>query len=711
MGIALLAILSRISLLTHFTTHFIGGARQDSGLYLWLVETNARDLFSQPWFNTYAFYPYSSSLAWSDNFILPSLLIKLLLLTGIPLIPAYNAIFLLAFVLSGFCTWRLCYRLSANGAVAFLAGILFMNCSYLLGMLGHPQLQFVFFIPMALGFLCDHLATRRVLSAVLLGLTISCAFLTTVYYAVFITLMIAVFICGLLLFNPRLLSWCSPLKLMCGTALGMLPLIPCLPPYFAVKDVFGERALYEPFFFSATALSYLSAPALNLLYKWSSVFSHEEAHLFCGLLPLVLLAAAIRSILAAGTAPLRRFFALSFAATCIGSCFVLSSALAGYATAAASWCTLIAFGLILKRMGEKERGSGFSHLTARGFIAVTLFCFLVFFLISLGPLGNPAEGQAALGIFRVPYALFPGLDAVRAISRAGAVALFFVAVSGSLFLALINERQRLLPITLVAMLFAVVVENIHTEIPLEPDRLHPLIFDQLNALPIKSEALIVLPMTASLDPNGQVKSWGNFAEYNVDYMRWSLFLQRPIINGYSGQRSKLMKELPRALDEFPNERSLQTLQTIAGLRYIIYISSNKPDFKADEFQERARRLSDRITLVSSDQEGNYLFDLSPERTLSADSSLLVPSYPEGTLHLDLRYEGQFEGPAAAVEILDPDHFGQSPVSVISLEQTSAWQTFTLPLPRTTERVRPLKLVLKPKGPQKIILGKSHFQGL
>ena len=56
----LLAIcILRSDLLLDLSSQLIGGFSGDGGLYLWLFRHNAFLLFSEPWFNTNASYPYS----------------------------------------------------------------------------------------------------------------------------------------------------------------------------------------------------------------------------------------------------------------------------------------------------------------------------------------------------------------------------------------------------------------------------------------------------------------------------------------------------------------------------------------------------------------------------------------------------------------------------------------------------------------------------
>ncbi|RIL01799.1 MAG: hypothetical protein DCC75_13495, partial [Proteobacteria bacterium] len=149
-GILLLVLLLiRASALPQLSSSYIGGFEGDGGLYIWLTQWNLSGLFSLPWFNTKAFYPYTRSLAWSDSYILPSLAAWPLVKLGASLALAFNLIILIANFLNGFLTYRLAYALTGKQEAALFAGISFMSLSSLTYNLGHPQLQFAFWLPLA----------------------------------------------------------------------------------------------------------------------------------------------------------------------------------------------------------------------------------------------------------------------------------------------------------------------------------------------------------------------------------------------------------------------------------------------------------------------------------------------------------------------------------------------------------------------------------
>ena len=53
--LCLTVALFRFSAFANIASHFLGGYQADAGLYVWLMKSNIRDLFSLSWFNTGAY--------------------------------------------------------------------------------------------------------------------------------------------------------------------------------------------------------------------------------------------------------------------------------------------------------------------------------------------------------------------------------------------------------------------------------------------------------------------------------------------------------------------------------------------------------------------------------------------------------------------------------------------------------------------------------
>jgi hypothetical protein len=272
-----------------FTQRIIGGVDGDAGLYVWLVKAFINDPIAALNFATPAFYPYPLSRGWSDNFLLPSAFVSVLVQCGLPFEIAYNTMFLGCIVLNGVATYHLCRALGLDRSPALVSGVLLANCSYLLGNLGHPQLLHLFWAPWAVALVIGNRATSCATPWtrwLLTGLCITGAFYSAVYYAIF-----AVMAVGFVsLFSRR--SVRALVVGATGTGVGMLPVVWGVLHYLPVKRAFAGRALYEAAAFAASGLSYFSFSALNDFFGSTALWTHPEATLapgYCALAGIAIL--------------------------------------------------------------------------------------------------------------------------------------------------------------------------------------------------------------------------------------------------------------------------------------------------------------------------------------------------------------------------------------------------------------------------------------
>ncbi|MBX7144832.1 MAG: glycosyltransferase family 39 protein [Oligoflexia bacterium] len=713
LGLLLVALLLfRFEALRHFSTHVLGGSEGDAGLYLWLIKSNCRDLFSLPWFNTNSFYPYSQSLAWSDNFVLPSLVAAPFLLAGAPLVPVFNGLMLLASLLTGYTTYRLALLLFGQFSVALAIGASFMTFPYFTAHAGHPQLQFAFWIPLTLLALFRFLAKPNIGAAFLTGLSIALSFMCTVYYALFLVLLVPVVFLAVVLLKPHQFQRQDLALFATGCCIGLCPIAPVALPYLAVRGTFGERAIYEAFYFAASGLSYLSSSAFSLLYSFSSSWTHPEATLFPGLAILVLSLGGTARMW--GAQPLknpRLILLLAFVLVCLASTPTLPQPISRYVCTAAVWIFLFMLVVLNFRLGRLERKLGFAILTNRDLAAIFLSVAAVFFALSLGPLGNPEKGQFALGFYRLVYEIIPGFNAMRAISRAGIVTIFALHMCAAFSLSFLAEKKHIGNSLLLLVSALLLIENLPRHYPLEPLKERPLVLPYLDQQTDKRHALAILPLTGSLNPDGSVASWSEFARYNTNYMNWAFETGLPLVNGYSGQRTKLMKEFPGQLLGFPDQRSLSQLQTIAGLRYVVYVGKNDPAFNKSTFEHKIQQFLGGVRLLMSDTEDNYLFELIGEQRLRGDMNILAPALPRGVLYVELKVPYQKATKEVKVVVWAPDYSQEKPLSSITLKTSGEWETFRIDLPQPEDIVRPIRLLLKPEGDASVYLRSTTFEKL
>ncbi len=693
----------RADLLLSFNRDLIGGYSGDGGLYFWLFRLHAQS--AHGWFDSNALFPYSLTVAWSDNFILPALYGRVFLTLGASPLAAYNATILSAMLLTGIATSALVYHLCGDLMSAKFSGVLFMGSAYLSGVIGHPQLEFAFWMPLALDCLFSFLHSRRARSAILFGLCIWGAFLTTVYFAIFSALLGAVLLIGVFLLRPAALSRAEWVRLAAFSALGSLPLAGLLPPYLAVQSTFGERHLYEPYFFSASLRSFLSSASQSLLYSWSAAWAPEEARFFSGFLPLALMIPLARRL---GATPQLVKSGALFAALVV-LCALFSAferhRIFELAAALLSYAAIGAGGYFLMLLGRSERTLGAEYLTARSLAALLFFVAAIFLLLSLGPLGNPAEGDWAIGFYRLCYELIPGFSALRAICRIGILWLLASSLLAGLALHYLQKRTAHAPRWFALAYVIFLLENAVYPLTKEPIPPMPPIFAALAQRAAPRFVTISLPYSGALNEFKEIARWREFARINVSVMNWSLDSGLNTINGYSGQQTKLTKELPRALYNFPDARSIDALSAFAGLKYITYLPRFIENFSAQDFERKLEQFKGDLKVIEKDAEGNYLIERKGERSLDAEFSLLVPSRPHRNLMLQLRTKSV--GIPQTVGILIDELFEQSPYYHITIDGDAMFHWYSLPLPAGESSVRPQRISFR--GGEQILLGESLLE--
>jgi hypothetical protein len=643
--LVLTIILFRSRAFDSFSDSFIGGAEFDSGLYLWLIKTNLKNIsewfdhiVSNPigylliaresappfqfWFNTSAFYPYGGSLAWSDNFILPSLIVGGLQATGLSLVQSWNSLILAATLLNGYSTYHLSFRLTGNLLSSLLAGIIFMTWGWFGEHLGHPQLQFAFFIPLVTAAYLKFINKKNLKSALGIGAIIFFALLTTAYYAIFAGFLLLSLTLALLASRPSIFRfrhlWISIMAMLIAAPI----FYPFVYPYFDVAAAFGDKYLYETYAFAATGFSYIAASTYSWLYgAKTAILSHKEGHLFPGAAVLVIF------FFTALLPKLKVKFEIApiaLNASLIGL-MILSSLSRGGESAqifailatGLAWLAIIS-GLLVCYKVNKE------PYLQLNLIPCLIFITVFFAIISLGPLTKEGGVNLWWGPFQILFYDLPGANAIRAVSRAGVVVVFAISLLTGLFF---NKFPRLnAQVASLKLLLAVliVVENFNFIFPMERAPQRPEIFTTVAKITNKQDSVFVFPYFTSLDKNYRIKYWQDFAKLNVNYMNWSVDAPYQLINGYSGQLTWFMKEYPRKLANFPDERSIRALSYISNLKYILLLPRLIPDFNLNKFRASLETFKDQLSIKKIDGEGNILLELNSISEIGSEFSVLVP---------------------------------------------------------------------------------------
>jgi hypothetical protein len=630
-------LVQRLNVIKYFGTRFLGGTSHDAGLYVWLTK-EARNSFFNGNFETSSFYPFGKSLAWSDNYILPSLLDSIAGVLGDPL--SYNLIFSLTCSLNGYCVFRLTRYITKNYKAALVSGVAFQSFGFLQQHYGHPQLQWVFWIPLGIEsflrfkdvsnvFDFKSLRDKNTAGLLIASCALLGAFLTSVYYSIFL---VAAFI--LLLFAYPVKTASSVYytlihsRLVVGLSfVAICGLFYCILPYLSIKHSFGSRNLWEPFYFSASGISYFSASSLSFFYSKTSSFSHAEARLFpgvtvwvLGLLGFCSSVEFLAPFVNFKTFSIRYWHLLLVQMMLFFLILIFSTYEYRLLAVICSWLEVLIF--VVELFLVKNNNQIVKQGRALFFIGFIFFC------ISLGPLGFDAFDENAMGIGRFAFDLLPGFEAIRAVGRAGIVAVLVACIGISFFLARYANRS-VFYLAIGALIF---IENWHPIVPIEGKSLAPEVLAEKHTA---TDVLLTLPLVTTLTADKGVGSWSDFSRLNVEAMLWSQDYNWQTMNGYSGQRTYVMERLPYLLRNFPDQESLSYLRRFPNLNFVLYRSSQIKDFDKAVFESAIKSAASSLTLVSHDESGNYFFRLSRQYYMSLHHVLRVPSYCRGLLQFEV----------------------------------------------------------------------------
>lgn len=697
------ALLFAYRYLTFFKiqTHYLGTPDADAGLYVWLFKTNLRDLFELLWFNTKAFYPYTQSLAWSDNFILPAMLGLPLVKLGVPIIIAYNIIILLANFLNGYLTFRFAYQISSHYIGSLISGIVFFSFPFLTLHLGHPQLQFAFWIPLTLIFYCKFFYKPCFVYGFLTGLMVFLSFLTTVYYTIFILMLLEVIFIAFLVQKWNFFKPANLIKLSLSFIVGFLPVLFFVIPYLYVKETFPARTLRDSILFSADFLSYFRSPPFSLFHSYSSGSGHYEAMLFPG--AVVLLLGMFTVWILIENKRLRLPVILgSFFFSAAATLDVLSMK---FLATLFLWALLFSLIYILFKNGKLERKLKINYITNRGLVITLLFAAFWFYFLSLGVFTDSNRFIDNPTLYSVYYYAFPGASILRAIGRAGIVTIFFLSILIPFALQYLKLKKIYL-ITVMILFFLSLIENFPRFYPLEAELPVRQAFLDIEKYASDNDVAVALPLSTSLTDKERVNDWNQFAIFNMDYLNDFYPAKIKAVNGYSGIISRHMRALPGKLANFPDQSSLDALSYITNLKFIIVASQNIPDFNRNIFLEKIKAFT-QLKLLVEDTFGNYLLSFDPLVELSSEEYLQAPSYPyHQILNFELKTASGTQT-TIPISLALKKHFDGKPFHQLSLLADNNWHKYQVTLPKTEDRVRPLFVKFIFEEGQKVYLREAR----
>ncbi len=624
------------------TSSYLAGSRGDPAIYLWATEHTIHSLntFHLNLYDSNIFYPYGKALAYSDNYILPALIsyIALQLTNALPL--AMNIPLILAAVLNGFFTYQLSLKCTRSLKAAYLAGLCFMLLPYFTFHAGHPQLQYAFFFPAIVLAVLTYCEKRTLLSATAIGLCVFLSFLCAVYYSLYCYLLVCVLFLTYFILRPKSLDFRFFTTLFIANIPWLILTFIAAQPYLEVRSAFGPQHISLAKNYSATLLSYLSAPTRN--YAWgglTSGFTHYESYLFPGSLILILCAfEVVRYLRKASKAPTSRldflfrlllpilFSLLLVTELILFPGFFLTRLHLRWAVALPFWILLLIAFYALMRAQKDTANPTSPQLNSRDKELALFFVLLIFLFSSLGIIGTHSDKVWHPELYYHLYHYLPGFNAMRATSRIGLIADLLLIILASSGIAYFDYRFRKSHrifahggYACILFLSLFELQTAHAKRTGEPHI--PQIYEYLHSMEDKSPAI-------SLPFHSPLKDSLLYTRSQTDYMRWhQLDEERNIVNGFSGKMPAYHQHLGVQLEHFPDKRSLNSLSQIVGLKYIVV---SKKYWHSDARRMRLKKLikpyTDQLNFLHHEVDGTLL-ELKPKfyLTEAPHPELLLPA--------------------------------------------------------------------------------------
>ena len=258
---------------------------------MWRLAWVARALTTAPHdlFNGNIFFPEPRALTYSDAMIVEGLLATPLLWFGVPPVLVHNLMLFGAIIASATGMFVLTRHLTGSAAAGIVSGIVFAFVPYRFEHYMHMEMQWTMWMPWAFWALHRTLESGRWKDSLLIGLFVSLQMYSSIYYGVFLIVLMGVFTFVQLL--------AMPLKSLPSTVFKLIPAAIVTAalcgayavPYLETKKDVGGRGEREIMLYSARPSNYLVATPDNVVYgRAFASRGRPERRLFPGALVVLL---------------------------------------------------------------------------------------------------------------------------------------------------------------------------------------------------------------------------------------------------------------------------------------------------------------------------------------------------------------------------------------------------------------------------------------
>jgi hypothetical protein len=431
---------------------------------------------SSRWWNGFAFFPATGTIAFSDHRLGESLLASPLQWAGASEITAYNLTLLAMFPLCALSAYWLGYTVTRRRDAAFLAGLVYGFSPFRIAHLEHLELLAAFGIPAALASLHQYLDTRRRVWLVVYAVALAIQALSASYYAMFFSIVLALWIMWFLRWRDRRLA----IEIVGASACAVLAVAPIVVGYLRWHAWYGlARTYLEVQAYSADLTSFVTASPLMALWGWTWSLNGPERQLFPGLTVLLLVAVGAAAAWRSGTGTDGRLATARLWLACASIAFALvamsvlvfgpwGAALGPVRVSVRDGFKPLTFAILALAAAvvclPSVRGA-FGRRSVFGFYLVATFVLCV---LSLGPTPTFLGAQF---MYRPPYAWLMSLpmfaDGVRAPARFAMPAIMTLSAAAALAFARLvpaGRRGWIAPIVAAAL----VADSWTRPLPLRP---------------------------------------------------------------------------------------------------------------------------------------------------------------------------------------------------------------------------------------------------
>ncbi len=557
----------------------------DPLLNSWILASNVRKIASLDWrgfFDANIFYPYQRTLAYSEFLFTQSLFaFPVLLISGNPIF-AYNIVFLLAFITSGFGMYLLAWSLTKDTTAGVVAGIIYAFSPFMFAHLSHLQILTAGGIPLAFLFLSRFFSSDSYCDLFLFALFYILQVLANGYYALYLTLFAGMFIIYQGIAQRKYSDKNFWLKL---GILILLTIVVTGPFFYQYIRVHQEMGFARQGGYSAELINFLATPPINRLYGDTAKFGlNPEGKLFPGAIALLMaffglvyglkfqLEKAEKSqnqktarVLLAIKIFLNGLILICLTIIIFTVCLKGFRFSMGYIPGFSAHpltdpililLALLAARLIMARHYKKRIAKlivreGNNRLVYAGILILA-------FLFTFG-----ARGPY---YFLIKYV--PGFDGLRAASRFHIFVLFSLSVLAAFGVSSFLTRLRGWKKTVMTLLIPLLILGEYISIPIP-----------LTRIPVKEEipevyrwltsqkedlALLEIPLPQLPSP-----------DFTEECLRlyFSTYHWKKLVNGYSGYFSPLYVELLRRWPIYSLRQNIEDLEPL-NLRYLLLHSEN-----------------------------------------------------------------------------------------------------------------------------------------